>query len=198
MELNKTVSNPMLVGVMQLIKADGKTPDPKHQEMFMEELDKAEFLAPAEVKAEVGPDGEKLVNGKAQFRFPILTGSDGRRFFVAFTDNATVAKAQQMEGASALPEEFVKETVAVRFSDLARFILTPNPDGSENTTYGIVINPFMENIVIPKNLVAAIVMKKQKEARERLEKAGKVASIISGGVDPKVIPFPGGKDENKG
>ena len=40
MELNKTVSNPMLVGVMQLIKADGKTPDPKHQEMFMEELDK--------------------------------------------------------------------------------------------------------------------------------------------------------------
>ena len=41
-------------------------------------------------------------------------------------------------------------------------------------------------------------MKKQKEARERLEKAGKVASIISGGVDPKVIPFPGGKDENKG
>ena len=84
MELNKTVSNPMLVGVMQLIKADGKTPDPKHQEMFMEELDKAEFLAPAEVKAEVGPDGEKLVNGKAQFRFPILTGSDGRRFFVCF------------------------------------------------------------------------------------------------------------------
>ena len=92
MELNKQVSNPMLVGVMQLIKADGKTPDPKHQEMFMEELDKAEFLAPAEVKAEVGPDGEKLVNGKAQFRFPILTGSDGRRFFVAFTDNATYSQ----------------------------------------------------------------------------------------------------------
>ena len=42
MELNKNVSNPMLVGVMQLIKADGKTPDPKHQEMFMEELDKAD------------------------------------------------------------------------------------------------------------------------------------------------------------
>ncbi len=194
MELNKQVSNPMLVGVMQLIKADGKTPDPKHQEMFMEELDKAEFLAPAEVKAEVGPDGEKLVNGKAQFRFPILTGSDGRRFFVAFTDNATVEKAQAMEGASKLPEEFVKETVAVRFSDLARFILTPNPDGSENTTYGIVINPFMENIVIPRNLVASVVMRKQKEAKDRLEK---VASIISQNADPKVIPFPGNKDENK-
>ena len=194
MELNKTVSNPMLVGVMQLIKADGKTPDPKHQEMFMEELDKAEFLAPAEVKAEVGPDGEKLVNGKAQFRFPILTGSDGRRFFVCFTDNATVAKAQEMEGASKLPEEFVKETVAVKFSDLARFILTPNPDGSENTTYGIVINPFMENIVIPRNLVASVVMRKQKEAKERLEK---VASIVKQSADSNVIPFPGNKNENK-
>ena len=194
MELNKNVSNPMLVGVMQLIKADGKTPDPKHQEMFMEELDKAEFLAPAEVKAEVGPDGEKLVNGKAQFRFPILTGADGRRFFVVFTDNATVEKAQAMEGASALPEEFVKETVTVKFADLARFILTPNPDGSENTTYGIVINPFMENIVIPKNLVAAVTMRKQKEARDRLEK---VASVLAKNGDPKVIPFPGNKDENQ-
>ena len=194
MELNKTVSNPMLVGVMQLIKADGKTPDPKHQEMFMEELDKAEFLAPAEVKAEVGPDGEKLVNGKAQFRFPILTGSDGRRFFVAFTDNATAAKAQEMDGPSKLPDEFVQETVAVKFSDLARFILTPNPDGSENTTYGIVINPFMENIVIPKNLVAAIVMKKQQEA---LAKAQKVGAIIAPGADSKVIPFPGNNDEKK-
>lgn len=194
MELNKTVSNPMLVGAMQLIKADGKTPDPMHQEMFMEELDKAEFLAPAEVKAEVGPDGEKLVNGKAQFRFPLLTGSDGRRFFVAFTDNATVAKAQEMEGASKLPDEFVKETVAVKFSDLARFVLTPNPDGSENTTFGIVINPFMENIVIPKTLIATIAMKKQQEARERLEK---VASVIKNNNDPKVIPFPGKQDEDK-
>ncbi len=194
MELNKTVSNPMLVGAMQLIKADGKTPDPKHQEMFMAELEKAEFLAPAEVKAEVGPDGEKLVNGKAQFRFPILTGSDGKRFFVAFTDNATAAKAQEMDGPSKLPDEFVQETVAVRFSDLAKFILTPNPDGSENTTYGIVINPFMENIVIPKNLVAAIVMKKQQEA---IAKAQKVASIIAPDADSKVIPFPGNNDEKK-
>ncbi len=184
----------MLVGAMQLIKADGKTPDPMHQEMFMEELDKAEFLAPAEVKAEVGPDGEKLVNGKAQFRFPLLTGSDGRRFFVAFTDNATVAKAKEMEGASKLPDEFVKETVAVKFSDLARFVLTPNPDGSENTTFGIVINPFMENIVIPKTLIATIAMKKQQEARERLEK---VASVIKNNNDPKVIPFPGKQDEDK-
>ena len=90
MELNKNVSNPMLVGVMQLIKADGKTPDPKHQEMFMEELDKAEFLAPAEVKAEVGPDGEKLVNGKAQFRFPILTGADGRKILAKIKEEAGV------------------------------------------------------------------------------------------------------------
>ena len=138
----------MLVGAMQLIKSDGKNPDPAHQVMFLEQLDSAELLAPADVKAEVGPDGEKLMDKKHTVRFPVLTGADGRRFFVVFTDNAALEKARKLEGASKLPEEFVSEAVTVKLADLAKFVLTPGPDGSENTTYGIVINPFTE---IPLN-----------------------------------------------
>ena len=194
MEINKTVSNPMLVGAMQLIKSDGKNPDPAHQVMFLEQLDSAELLAPADVKAEVGPDGEKLMDKKHTVRFPVLTGADGRRFFVVFTDNAALEKARKLEGASKLPEEFVSEAVTVKLADLAKFILTPGPDGSENTTYGIVINPFMENIVIPKSLMMNIVAKRAREARARLEKATKKMEAMEGG---DIIQFPTGEKKEE-
>ena len=187
MEINKTVSNPMLVGAMQLIKADGPTPDPAHQALFMEQLDEAELLAPAEIKAEVDSEGNRIPGGKTAVRFPVLTASDGKRFFVVFTDNQTVEQARKIDGPSKLPEEFFRDTVTVRFVDAARMILTPNPDGTENPTFGIVINPFMENIVIPKTAVLAIAQKKaelalaaREKIREREEKGG------------KVLQFPGG------
>ena len=194
MEINKTVSNPMLVGAMQLIKADGNNPDPAHQVMFLEQLDGAELLAPADVKAEVGPDGEKLMDKKHTVRFPVLTGADGRRFFVVFTDNAALERARKLEGASKLPEEFVSEAVTVKLADMAKFILTPGPDGSENTTFGIVINPFMENIVIPKSLMMNIVAKRAQEARARLEKATKRMEAMEGG---DIIQFPTGEKKEE-
>ena len=44
MEFNKTVSNPMLVGALELMKAEDT---PAHRNMFMGELTKASFLTPA-------------------------------------------------------------------------------------------------------------------------------------------------------
>ena len=44
MEFNKPVSNPMLVGAIELMKAED-TPD--HRNMFLNEMMKAFFLAPA-------------------------------------------------------------------------------------------------------------------------------------------------------
>ena len=59
MEFNKNVSNPMLVGAIELMKAEDT---PEHRGMFVEELAKAEFLSPAMVNpapAE-GADGELI------------------------------------------------------------------------------------------------------------------------------------------
>ena len=44
MEFNKPVSNPMLVGALELMKAEDT---PAHRNMFMGELTKASFLTPA-------------------------------------------------------------------------------------------------------------------------------------------------------
>ena len=43
MEFNKPVSNPMMVGSIELLKAEDT---PEHRQMFLEELQKAKFLAP--------------------------------------------------------------------------------------------------------------------------------------------------------
>ena len=44
MEFNKPVSNPLLMGSIELMKAEDT---PAHRNMFMGELAKAEFLSPA-------------------------------------------------------------------------------------------------------------------------------------------------------
>ena len=193
MEIDKTVSNPMLVGAMQLIKADGKNPVPEHQSMFMQELDKADLIAPADVKEELNEDGSVKEGGKTAVRFPVLTGSDGKKFFVVFTDNASLEQARSVDGTSRLPEEFMGHSAKVKFFEIARMLLTPNPDGTENPAFGIVINPFMENIVIPKTMIVQMVQQTAKEAMARMAKMqgtpGQAApSAADGG---QVIQFPG-------
>ena len=87
MEFNKTVSNPMLVGALELMKAEDT---PAHRNMFMGELTKASFLTPAIIEPAPTEDAEgKLVlapNSKVQF--PMLNTPDGAKFFMAFTDAA--------------------------------------------------------------------------------------------------------------
>lgn len=198
MEIDKTVSNPMLVGAMQLIKADGKDPVPEHQAMFMQELDKADLIAPADVKEELNEDGSVKEGGKTAVRFPVLTGSDGKKFFVVFTDNASLDQARGIDGVSKLPDEFLGHSVKVKFFEVARMLLAPNPDGSENPAFGIVINPFMENIIIPKTMIIQMV---QQTAREAMARMAKVQGA-QGQSDPaaanegQVIRFPGA-DQNK-
>ena len=55
MEFNKNVSNPMLVGAIELMKAEDT---PEHRSMFVDELVKAEFLSPAMVDPVPEEDGE--------------------------------------------------------------------------------------------------------------------------------------------
>ncbi len=150
MEINKTVSNPMLAGAMQLIRADGGQAQPAHHAMLLEQLDKAELLAPAEITAEVDSEGNKLINEKAKVRFPILNAPDGKRLFVLFTDSATIEMAKEKEDPNGLMKMYSQDTVVMRFSQMAGMLLSKNPDGSDNGIFGIILNPFMDNIVIPK------------------------------------------------
>ena len=53
MEFNKPVSNPLLVGSIELMKAEDT---PAHRNMFIGELSKASFLSPAVIEPAPEPD----------------------------------------------------------------------------------------------------------------------------------------------
>ncbi|MCR4793316.1 MAG: SseB family protein [Lachnospiraceae bacterium] len=195
MDTDNTVSNPMLVGAMQLIKADGKTPVPEHQAMFMQELDKAELLAPSFVISETGADGEPVEGGRNMTRFPVLNSGDGKKFFVVFTDSASLDQAKSIDGVSKLPEEFLAHTSKVRFTDITKLIMAKAPDGSDNGIFGVVINPFMENVVIPKTMIMEIIRKTAEEAMARMAAAqaknpGNTPGQEAPDENGKVIRFP--------
>ena len=59
MEFNKPVSNPMLMGSIELMKAEDT---PAHRNMFIGELSKASFLSPAVIEPapELDKDGKHL------------------------------------------------------------------------------------------------------------------------------------------
>ena len=85
MEFNKTVSNPMLVGCVQLMRAEDT---PEHRNMFVAELVKASFQAPAIIEPAPVEDeeGRLVLASGSMIQFPMLSTPDGKRFFMGFTD----------------------------------------------------------------------------------------------------------------
>lgn len=151
MEFNKPVSNPMLVGAMELIKAEDS---PEHRNMFIGEMVKAHFLAPAVIMPapEEGPAGElRLVPG-SQIQFPMLSTQDGKYFFMAFTDRMEWNKWKESEG---------KHTFSVTFDDLAGMLLKKDSQGKVSPALGFVINPFGANMIIPREMVAGLIAARQ-------------------------------------
>ena len=150
MEFNKNVSNPMLVGSMELLKAE---PSPEHQNMFLTEMLKAQFLAPVIVT----PEPEKDENGKiavapgSKIQFPMLSAPDGKVFFMAFTDKMEYEKWKDGEG---------KNVCALNFDELAAMLLRKDPQGNNCPALGFVINPFSANVVIPKEMAAGLLASK--------------------------------------
>ena len=80
MEFNKTVSNPMLVGCIELIKAEDT---PEHRKMFVDELIQANMMAPVlmEPQPVEGPDGKLRAEPGTKVQFPMLSAPDGKKFF---------------------------------------------------------------------------------------------------------------------
>lgn len=147
MKLKKSVSNPMLVGSMELLKADDTK---EHFTMFLTELQKAELLAPALINpAPVEEEeGERKILPGSMVQFPMLSASDGNRYFMGFTD----------EGEYRLWEEKNQPcpTFALKFDDYIGLMMRKNADGQMSNAQGIIVNPYGANLVLHKDLLANI------------------------------------------
>ena len=154
MEFNKPVSNPMMVGSIELLKAEDT---PEHRQMFLDELQKAKFLAPVVIDPVPQPDekGQVKIARDAKIQFPMLSTEDGRRFFMAFTDWTELKKWRDEEN---------QQTFAMNFDDYAGMLLRKDAQGNISPALGFVINPFGGNIVVTREMVASMIAAKLKAA----------------------------------
>lgn len=147
MEFNKPVSNPMLVGCIELLKADDT---PEHRNMFVAELQRASLLAPALVNPAPEEDEEgslKLIPG-SKIQFPMLLTPDGKRYFMGFTDE--VEYQLWVENNHPCP------TFAMMFDDYIGMMTRKDAEGNLVQAEGIVINPYGANVVMHKDMLAQV------------------------------------------
>jgi len=140
-ELNKPISNPMLIGAIQVMKAEN-TPD--HRKMFINELVKSKLLSPAIITPPPvpGEDGKMRLTKENKIQFPMLTAPDGKRFFMAFTDMPELKKWKTLDN---------QQSFVLTFKDYAGMTLK-----EEDNVSGFVLNPYGENLVISKDMIAAL------------------------------------------
>lgn len=164
MEFNKTVSNPMLVGAIELMKAEDT---PAHRNMFVGELAKASFLSPAIIEPAPVEDaeGKLTVAPNSKVQFPMLTSPDGVKFFMAFTDEAEYQKWQEKN------QKF--PFFSLTFDDYAAMILRRDQKGNICPALGMVVNPFGANIVVPREMLAGMMSAKAAQARQAAERQKK-------------------------
>ena len=144
MNPNNPIKNPMLCGAMELLKAEDNQ---EHRKLFIDELMKAHLLAPVIIDPAPQPDENgrvRMVPG-CKMQFPMLPTKDGVQFFMAFTDWDELKKWNPNEP---------QQTMAFGFDDYANLLLRKNKDGQLSPAMGFVINPFSNNIVVTREMVA--------------------------------------------
>lgn len=157
MEFNKPVSNPMLVGCFELLKADDTV---EHRNMLVNELQNAKLLAPALIEPAPEEDAEgnlRLIPG-SKIQFLMLSAPDGKQFFMGFTDDMEYQK--WVEQNRALP------TFALKFDDYVGMMLNKDAQGNPCPALGFVINPYGANLVVPREMIAGIMGARLKQATQ--------------------------------
>lgn len=148
MYFNKPVSNAMLMGTIELMKEE---PNQERRDMFVEELIKAEFLAPVIITPPPVADknGKPMILKDSKVQFPELSTKDGKKYLMAFTDKKELEKWR--------PEE-EKQSFTLNLDDYVSMLLRKDDEGNPSDTLGFVINPFGCNVIISKELLAQIVV----------------------------------------
>lgn len=159
MEFNKSVSNPMLVGSIELLKAEDT---PEHRRMFMEEVAKASFISPAliEPKPQEDEEGKPVISPVSKVQFPMIPTGDGKRFFMAFTDEGEYSKWVE-KSSERLP------VFALTLDDYAAALLRRDAQGNSCPALGVVINPYGASIILPREMLAEMMAAKIAQMQNR-------------------------------
>lgn len=151
--INKDAENPRLEELMtrrtELVTTDDKAAITANvEEIFMEIMDKALLVTAIKMSQPPKnlPNGEQTLAVGTKISFVMLTADDGANYLPMFTKRA------EMERWKSNTE---KNTVLMGFDNFSTIVET-NPNCA-----GIVINPFTQNLVIPREFVADMAQRRQ-------------------------------------
>ena len=132
----RPVTNPMLVGAMELLRAEDT---PEHRNLVMQEIAHAKFLSPVTIDPKPVPDenGSVKITTEHKIQLPMLTAGE-KHFFMAFTDMRELKQWKEPN-----PTIF-----GFTMKDYINML-----QGAGDTCDGIVINPFGNNMVLSKDLI---------------------------------------------
>lgn len=150
MEFNKPVSNPLLVGSIELLKMDHSL---EHKGMFINEVLNAEFMCPIlpDIKPEYDENGVLRLNRECNIQFPMVSAGEGQRFFMAFTDKLEFSKWREGQE---------KYWVAMKYDEYVAMLLQRDKDGNFGPARGFVINPFGCNMVVDRDMIINLLVRK--------------------------------------
>ncbi len=138
MDINKPITNPNLVNVIKEIKQGNKK-----EELFWEEIFKAKFLCP--INMEIGKtsqkENHKIVLGEGtSIALLSIDNEQSEHFLMAFTDWDELKKWKQNHD---------QQTLVLSYEDYQGIIIK-----NDSAYQGMVINPFGENIVLDRQMLA--------------------------------------------
>lgn len=150
MKFENGISNPMLVGMIELMKEEDT---PERREMFVQEMMRATFISPVMIDPPPvkGEDGVNRIPAGSKVSFPLIHSKKGEKYFMAFTDIDELKLYQKEEN----PNVF-----ALKFEDYVSMLLREDDMGRKSEAMGIVINPMSSNIIMLKDTIANLMLAK--------------------------------------
>lgn len=140
MDITK-VKNDALIAAFEAMKADENN---NTKAAFFNEVRKATYVTAAllDKLPKKQEDGSFRIEPDTKISFKLIQNKSGDKFFPAFTELDELRKS---------PDNNESQAVTVTFADYTRFLANNTVDAK-----GIVINPFTQNIIIPKEIIQQI------------------------------------------
>lgn len=137
------IQNPGLEKVITDLK-EGSTNE--KQMRLTSELKKAKLLSPCDFDVEIKPEQVGTIQSAnpSQIKFYLINTNDGKTFFPVFTNIENTKKVNF--GKDVKPKQVVRE-----IKDYDALLKDPNGKAE-----GVIINPGVDNIVIPKTMISLI------------------------------------------
>ncbi|MBQ8148106.1 MAG: SseB family protein [Lachnospiraceae bacterium] len=144
------VINPALMLAISRMKENN---NPETRKKMMDEMSKAQFLVPCDMKMKPGTENESQRNSSNTImNFNMVMTDKEEKFFIAFTDTAEMQKWKKQD----------KQNVMImKLEDVAKLI-----SGAGKDVEGFVLNPATTNLIFRRASLADIADRTEKVVEE--------------------------------